>query len=572
MTGAGLSPGPQADVSLPVRFSPAAVAIAVCTAATATVAWRILTFAGFNNDHNIYLAGAQQMVLGEWPVHDFVDPGWPLMYAVSATARFLFGRALLVELLVVAFALAIGAAFTVLAARRLSGSIVIALAVTLLEVVINPRSFGYPKILLFAVAGWAFIRFAARPTSRGAVLLGALTASAFLFRHDHGLYIGAGALVVVVLASWRAGARSVTSRVAALAVTAVVLLLPWALFGTVLGRFVRVLPHRDRIFARRSRGNGAPSVPADGRRATVVQGELVGVAVLSVPHAAGRECDVGLWAGTAISGAVDGRIGRCRRGGRHGNCHELCLPSPSLGGPSSRRSRACGSIGIMADRIDRDHNRPRHASRCLRRLDICVRDDSGVGRIDGGRTGRAQSRWRDQSPGRDSRTNRRFDEATPKDCAGARSASQPLFHRAHALLRVSPALFGSRRPALDDRSLPRCLRDGESRLCGRSDVVQARVLFFTTRPDTRSRTNALPVGAVRRFRSRTGTGIPSGVGAHRGSRRGTLQHDRRYSSPRNGRPAASGRRRSEAVRARSLHGLALFLVVECEYSSQGLLI
>ena len=50
--------------------------LVVCAAigvALMTIAWRFLTFSGFNNDHYIYLAGAQQMVLGEWPVRDFVD-------------------------------------------------------------------------------------------------------------------------------------------------------------------------------------------------------------------------------------------------------------------------------------------------------------------------------------------------------------------------------------------------------------------------------------------------------------------------------------------------------------------
>jgi len=95
----------------------------VCAAigvALLTAAWRFLTFTGFNNDHYIYLAGAQQIVLGEWPIRDFVDPGWPLMYGVSAVARLLFGRELWVELLVVASAFAIGAGFTLTAAASVA--------------------------------------------------------------------------------------------------------------------------------------------------------------------------------------------------------------------------------------------------------------------------------------------------------------------------------------------------------------------------------------------------------------------------------------------------------------------
>src|SRR5262245_9156690 len=102
------------------RSSRAARGLGVSVAmAVVAVAWRFLTFSGFNNDHYIYLAGAQQMVLGEWPVRDFVDPGWPLMYAVSAAARALFGRELWVELALVSGAFALGAAFTVAAASRL---------------------------------------------------------------------------------------------------------------------------------------------------------------------------------------------------------------------------------------------------------------------------------------------------------------------------------------------------------------------------------------------------------------------------------------------------------------------
>jgi hypothetical protein len=195
-----------------------------------TAAWRFLTFSGFNNDHYIYLAGAQQIVLGDWPVRDFVDPGWPLMYGVSAVARLLFGRELWVELLVVASAFAIGAGFTLAAAARLSGSIFVALIVTLLEIGLNPRSFGYPKILLYAIAGWAFVASTSQMTQRRAVMLAALTVVAFLFRHDHGLYIGAGAMVAIVLASARDGARVVALRTATFAAAVTLFLAPWALF------------------------------------------------------------------------------------------------------------------------------------------------------------------------------------------------------------------------------------------------------------------------------------------------------------------------------------------------------
>jgi hypothetical protein len=203
----------------------AAIAVALLTAA-----WRFLTFTGFNNDHYIYLAGAQQIVLGEWPIRDFVDPGWPLMYGVSAVARLLFGRELWVELLVVASAFATGAGFTLTAAARLSGSIALALMVTLLEIGLNPRSFSYPKLLLYAIAGWAFVTTTRQMTPRRAVLLAALAVVAFLFRHDHGLYIGAGAFVAVVLGGAREGSQVTVRRAAVFAAAVLLFVLPWVIF------------------------------------------------------------------------------------------------------------------------------------------------------------------------------------------------------------------------------------------------------------------------------------------------------------------------------------------------------
>src|SRR6185295_17608048 len=98
-----------------------------------TLIWRFLGFAGFNNDHYVHVARGYQMLLGEWPVRDFVDPGMPLMYAVSAVARATLGSALGVEWLVVAGALAIAAACTLVAAARLSQSVAIGLLIALLE-------------------------------------------------------------------------------------------------------------------------------------------------------------------------------------------------------------------------------------------------------------------------------------------------------------------------------------------------------------------------------------------------------------------------------------------------------
>ena len=195
-----------------------------------TLCWRVMTFAGFANDHYVHLARAQQLVLGDWPVRDFVDPGMPLMLMVSAAAWRIWGGALRTEVLLVAGAFALGAACTFLAARRLSRSIPIAVTVTVLEVLIAPRSYSYPKALLYPAAALAILAVVRTP-SRGRLLaLAGLTAVAFLFRHDHGLYIGVSAAVAVALGSYERGRTVMMHRLGTLVGGAAVLVLPWLVF------------------------------------------------------------------------------------------------------------------------------------------------------------------------------------------------------------------------------------------------------------------------------------------------------------------------------------------------------
>ena len=203
-----------------------------CAAAAAivSVAWRFLTFAGFNNDHYVHLARAYQMVRGDLPVRDFVDPGMPLTYVVSAAARTVLGPAPLTEWLVVATAFAIAAACTLVAAARLSRSLVIALVVTFLTIIANTRSYGYPKLLLYAIAAVAIIAVVRDPRGWRLFGLGAIAAAAFLFRHDHGLFIGVAALVAVAGSSLRDGTGAAVRNSLVFGGLVALLLTPWALF------------------------------------------------------------------------------------------------------------------------------------------------------------------------------------------------------------------------------------------------------------------------------------------------------------------------------------------------------
>jgi hypothetical protein len=91
----------------------------------------------------------------------------------------------------------------------------------------NSKLFIYPCAILLM---WRYIE---RPGIGRAAVLGVFSAVAFLFRHDHGVYVGAGVLLTFVLARVAHPAsrrlHSVASELAACALAAAVLVVPWAI-------------------------------------------------------------------------------------------------------------------------------------------------------------------------------------------------------------------------------------------------------------------------------------------------------------------------------------------------------
>lgn len=207
-------------------------------AAVFGVAWRYFTFTGFNNDHYVHLSRAYQMLLGELPVRDFTDPGMPLMYVASAAARVAGGPALGTEWALVAIAIGLAAAGTVVAGAALARSAGVALAVAVLEVLANPRSFSYPKMVLYAWAAVAIVAAVARPGRARFAVLAVTIAVAFLFRHDHGVYIGVASAVALAVARWPHGPRKALLAVAGLTAAVALLLAPWAMFVAANGGLI----------------------------------------------------------------------------------------------------------------------------------------------------------------------------------------------------------------------------------------------------------------------------------------------------------------------------------------------
>src|SRR5438552_12450766 len=100
--------------------------------------FRFTTVRDLTNDHYMHLAWAQQVLFGELPGRDFVDPGMPLMYTLSAIVQQVwpgpFSEGVLSCLL-----LGIAAAATFLVVTELTGSLAFGVAATLFEIVMEPR-------------------------------------------------------------------------------------------------------------------------------------------------------------------------------------------------------------------------------------------------------------------------------------------------------------------------------------------------------------------------------------------------------------------------------------------------
>ena len=257
---------------------------------------RFLSLTGFPDDHYVHLAGAQQMLHGEWPSRDFVDLGAPLTYAVSAAAQAVFGERQLTEALLMAAAFGLGAVLTLRAGVVLTGSVLFGVAAALLELLVYPRTYSYPKMVLYAGAAVAFLWYASRPSLARIVCLAALAACAALVRHDHGLYIGIASVVAVALSPIPSDRYRGGASVAILAAAVFIFMLPYVVY----------LQTADGIIAHLQRGAAFAALEVPRQRLTMVGlpaydawllaavwiAPIAALAILVVPLARRRE---GAW-------------------------------------------------------------------------------------------------------------------------------------------------------------------------------------------------------------------------------------------------------------------------------------
>jgi hypothetical protein len=197
---------------------------------------------GLTNDQFAWISGGRQIrMYGEHPFRDFREPGYFLQNYASAAAQLAFGDNLLGEVLLAVSLLSAGAALTFLLASEASRSTLVGALMAALVVAIYPRLYNYPKVFLLALGIFVCWRYADRPTTRNLLVVGLVTALAFLFRHDLGLFVGAASAVTVAAVHWRDGLRPLLRRSILYGVAVFAPLVPFFLFiqasGGILAYF-----------------------------------------------------------------------------------------------------------------------------------------------------------------------------------------------------------------------------------------------------------------------------------------------------------------------------------------------
>ncbi len=154
----------------------------------------------FGDDHFVHLSAAQQMLFGDWPTRDFIDVGRPLTIVASAVAQRIIGHDLFSEAVLVSAAIGLAAALTAWTVAKATSSIGIGVGAALLQVGVFPRGYSYPKILSTALVICLIWRYIDRPTANRRLVLALGIATAFLFRHDLGLFTGVAGFVALLVA------------------------------------------------------------------------------------------------------------------------------------------------------------------------------------------------------------------------------------------------------------------------------------------------------------------------------------------------------------------------------------
>jgi hypothetical protein len=225
--------------------SPIIVGAVAIVLVAITLLYRIPTLGGplggFEDDQFVHLSEARQVLLGDAVGADFVDVGgMPLTIWLSAAAQRYGGPTLWSEVVLTTGALALCTLLLFFTSLRATGSVGVSVTIALLQVILSPRNYNYPKLLAYGLAIPVMWWYLDRPSRVRLALVAAVGTLALLLRYDHGVYIGAAAIIAVALAH-RSQPALAFRRVVLLAVMAVVLVSPYLAYLASHGVLVRDL-------------------------------------------------------------------------------------------------------------------------------------------------------------------------------------------------------------------------------------------------------------------------------------------------------------------------------------------
>ncbi len=204
------SPGRRPEASVMRRYA----------VLDATVPWlvgfmvfvfRLTSLRDLTNDHYMHLSWAQQTLFGLLPGRDFVDPGMPLAWGLSALVQAV-ARGPFAEAAFSSAMFGLTAAVTCVVTTRVTGSLWAGAVSALIGAAFLPRLYNYPKLLVPALTLALLHRYVERRTTGRLAALAAGVGAGVLFRHDLGLYAAIVSATGVAIAhrdSLKAGMRTV---------------------------------------------------------------------------------------------------------------------------------------------------------------------------------------------------------------------------------------------------------------------------------------------------------------------------------------------------------------------------
>ena len=246
----------------PHRLSRLGTAAAVGGVFALAILLRWPTIESLGGDDHFSLWTASTFLLGDRPFHEFVDPGIPLYWAMSALAQWAVGYRTIGEvglgLLLIAFAIALSFRLS----WQASGSLPIALglAVVTAFLVTSAKLYSYPKIFLYPLGIWLAWRYIDRPGLARSLVLALGVAIGFGYRHDHGAYLAVGASAAVLAAHWRSGLRDATFALCRVGALTILILSPYLLLIQANEGLIPYFAERMR-FAAQTDAAGRRAVP-----------------------------------------------------------------------------------------------------------------------------------------------------------------------------------------------------------------------------------------------------------------------------------------------------------------------